>query len=73
MAKTPVTLDEIFKAIIVISTPVLAKTSDRALANRVDSKVEFVSGNGVAKLRPCRRMCLAMDIEEKARTRDGQS
>ena len=73
MSKAPVTLDEIFKAIIVISTPVLPKASDRALANRVDSKVEFASGNGVAKLRPCWCVRLTMDIEEKARTGDGQS
>ena len=73
MAKTPVTLDEIFEAIIVISTPVLAKASDRAPVNGVHSKVEFSSGNDVAKLRSCRCVCLAMDIEEKAWTGDGQS
>lgn len=73
MAKASVTLDEISETNIVISTPELAKTSDRALANGVVSTVECAAENGVAKLGPCRCMCLAMDIEEEARTGDGRS
>lgn len=62
MTETPVATDEIFKTIIVISTPMSTKTSDRRYIFTVAFTVKVLAVNKIAQLRSLFLICAAVDV-----------